>query len=92
MHDDLGGKGEENELEQAQGEPEACPVMSVLQHLQGVTIEVNITIKVHVVEGLHGNLAVPSVLDLILFFLECEVVLDRATWQSNFVVLARTHG
>ena len=71
VHDNLRCEAEEDELEETDGEPEARPVMSVLHHLEAVTIEVDIALKVHVVEGLHGDLVSSTVLELIRIVLEC---------------------
>jgi len=64
--------------------------MSVFHYLQRIAIEVNLAIEVHIVEGLHGNLAGASVLELVGFVLEGQVVFDRATRERGLFVLART--
>jgi hypothetical protein len=92
MHDDLGSKLEEDEFKQAQGESEGCPVMSVLHDFQRISIEVNLTIKVHVVECFHWNLAGSSVLELVGIILEGQVMFDGATWNRGLFILARTEG
>lgn len=92
MHDNLRHKLEEEKLEQAHCEPEACPVMSIFHNLQTVPVEVNIAIKVHVMERLHWDFVPASVLELIGLFLECKVVFDRAAWNSGLFGLARTEG
>jgi hypothetical protein len=92
VHDNLRRKLEENKLEQAQREPEACPVMSIFHHLQTVTIEVNIAIEVHIVECLHWNLVSAPILELIGLILECKIVFDGTAWNSGLFSLARTEG
>lgn len=90
VHDDFRCELEEDKFEQAQGKCEACPIMSVFQNLQTIAIELDVSIKVHVVESLHGDLVCASVLELVGLILECKVVLDRAPGVSGFLVLART--
>lgn len=63
--------------------------MSVFQNLQAVTIELHISLKVHVVEGLHGNFVCASVPELVGFLLEGKVMLDGASGVSGLFVLAR---
>lgn len=92
MHDNFWDEAEQEELEQANGEPEACPVMSVFHHLQTITIELDITIKVHVMERLHRDLVPSAVLGLIGLILEGNVMFDRATRIFSFFVLAGSEG
>jgi hypothetical protein len=89
VHDDLWCKLEKDELEQAQGESEAGPVVSVFKNLQSIAIEVNLAIKVHVVECLHGNLVAPAILGLIRSILEGKVVLNWAARERCLLGLAR---
>lgn len=89
MHDDFRCELEENVLEQASSESEACPVGAVFKNLQTVSVELNITLKVHVVEGLQWDLRLSMVLQLIGVVLESEVVLDWASWQFNLLISAR---
>lgn len=88
MHDNLGGKAEEDKLEETDSKSEACPVMSVFQHLETVTIHVNLAIKVHVIESLHGDLVSSTVLELIGRVLEGKVVLNWAAGKLDLLVLA----
>lgn len=92
MHDNLRHHAEDEELDQANGETEAGPVMAVLHNLQTVAVEVDITIKVHLVESLHGNLVLALVLGLVFGLLEGEVVLDWATGKLGLLILARADG
>ena len=89
MHDNLWCELEEDELEQAQGESEAGPVGSVLEDLEAVAIELNVAVKVHVVESLHWDLGLSAVLETVGLILEGEVMLNWATWGSRLLVLAR---
>lgn len=92
MHNDLGNHASEEELDQAESEAEAGPVVAVLQNLKAVTVEVNLAVKVHLMEGLHGDLVLASILGLILGLLEGEVVLDRAAGELGLLILAGGKG
>lgn len=87
MHDHLGEGLEEEELDQADGEAEASPVVAVLEHLQAVAVEVDVAVEVHLLERLHRDLVLAMVLGLVGGLLEGEVVLHRAAGQSGFLVL-----
>ena len=76
-------------LVQLPGEAEACPVMSVLKDIQSITLEVNISIKVLLEEGGHGNLALAMVFDAVMLAVEFQVVLDRTTGVFSLFILAR---
>jgi hypothetical protein len=92
VHDNLGNHAKEEELNEANGEAEAGPVMTVFHSLEAVTLEVDIAVKVHLVEGLHGDLVVATVLDTVGLLLEVEVVLDTTVRKANLVILARADG
>jgi hypothetical protein len=88
MHDHLRGETEKDEFEEAESKSEARPIVPVLQYLKAVAIEVDVPIKVHVVERLKGNLVSSTILGLIGVMLEGQVVLDWATRKLDFLVLA----
>lgn len=88
MHDDLGNHFEEEVGAEADGEAEACPVMSVFQNLKTVAIEFNIPIEIHFVEGLYGDLVLAMVLGLVGLLLEGEVVLDGSTGVLGLLILS----
>lgn len=92
MHDHLGDHAKEEELDKANGEAEAGPVVAVLHDLQTVALEVDVAVKVHLVEGLHGNLARATVLGAVGILLEVEVVLDGATGVAGLLGLAGADG
>ena len=91
VHDDLWYHSGQEEPEEAQGEAEVCPVVSVFHDLEGVTFEVNKTVKVHLVEGLHWNLVLATVLEAIRLAVELEVVLDWAAGVARLLIFARRH-
>lgn len=89
MHDDFRHHAEQEEAEEAECESEACPVVSVLHHFQTITIEVNLSSKIHFVEGLHRDLVMSTVLDLILLLVKGEVVFDGTAWKFDLIIFAR---
>lgn len=92
MHDDLGNHAEEEVLDQANGEAEVGPVMAELHDLEAVSVKVDVAVKVHLVEGLHGHLVLAMVLGLVLGLLEGEVVLDALARVLCLFVFARADG
>lgn len=79
-------------LVETPGEAEAGPVVSVFQDLQSVTLEVNLSIEVLLVEDLHGNLALATVLGPVMLVVEVQVVLDRAARVLGLLILAGRDG
>lgn len=92
MHNDLGDHASQEVLDQTKGEAEASPVMSVLESLQAVTVEVDVSVEVQLVESLHGDLVLALVLGLVLGLLEGQVVLDGAAGKLGLLGLPRRHG
>jgi len=90
MHDHLRCETEEHEFEEADSKSEARPIMPILEHLKTVAVEINFAIKVHIMEGLHGDLVPPTVLHLIGIILECKVMLDWPTRKLDFFIFARS--
>lgn len=75
-------------LVQLPGETEACPVMSVFEDIQSITLEVNISIKVLLEESCHGDLALAVVFDAVMLAVEFQVVLDGTTGVFSLFILA----
>lgn len=92
VHDDLRKHAKEEELQEANSEAEVGPVMTILHNVKAVTLEVDISIKVLLVEGLHGDLVVATVLVSVGLLLEVEVVLDGAAGELNLLGLAGRYG
>ena len=90
VHNHLWCEAQENKLEQAQREPETSPVMPVFHNLQGIPVEINVSIKIHVVESFHWDLVLSTIFDLIGLILEGKVVFDWAAWKLGFLIFART--
>jgi len=93
VHNNFWDKAKKYMVEEAKSKSEAGPVMSIFHNLQTVSIEIHLSIKVHGIERLHGNLILSAVLSLIGRIFESQVVFNWATWESSFLVLARSeHG
>ncbi len=88
VHEGLGDQTGENILDQAKGEAEAGPIVSVLEDLEAVAIELDVAVEVHLVEGLHGDLVLAIVLGLVRGLLEGQVVLDGLAGIPGLLVLA----
>ncbi len=91
MHDNLGKHACQKEFEEAYGEPEACPVMPILHHVQSIAFEVYLTVEIHLMERLHGDLVSAMVLPAILFIVKLQVALDRLAWEASLFVLPRSN-
>lgn len=88
VHDDLGHHTSKEEPEERQSEAEVGPIVTVLHDLKSVTVEVDITVKVLLVESLHGDLAAAVVLCAVGLLVELEVVLDGGAGEAGLFVLA----
>jgi hypothetical protein len=92
VHDELRNHAQQKVLDQADGEAEAGPVVAVLEDLEAVALEVDVTVKVHLVEGLHGDLVGAMVLLTVGLLLELEVVLDGTAGVLGLGGLAGGNG
>lgn len=92
MHDGLGHHPREEEPEQAQREAEIRPIVAVLHHLEAIPFEIHFAGKVHLVECLHGDLALAAVFLSIIFTLEGEVVLHGPAGVARLFVFAGRDG
>ena len=88
VHNDLGHHAGKEKPEEGQSEAEVGPVVTVLHDLKSVAVEVDITVEVLLVEGLHGDLAAAVVLCAIGLLVELEVVLNGGTGVASLLVLA----
>ena len=89
MHDDLGDHPKKEVLKERGGESKVGPVMSLLKNVQSIALEVNLAIKVELVEGLHGDLVVTLVLGSEISVLELEVMLDTKVRELGLVADTR---
>lgn len=89
MHQQLGNEAKQEVLEETHGEFEVGPVMTVLQALKSVALEVDLTIEVLLVEDLHGDLALAAVGSTVMLAVEVQVVLDGEASVLGLLSLAR---
>lgn len=61
MHNDLGDHAGQKVATKADGELPIGPVVSIFHDLQGVALEVDFAIKVHLVKGFHRYLVLAIV-------------------------------
>lgn len=92
VHNDLGNHASQEVLDQTESEAEANPVVPVFESLQAVAVEIDITVKVHLVESLHGDLVLAMVLRPVFGLLEGQVVLHGAAGELGLLGLPRGHG
>ena len=92
VHQHLGDETKQEVFEKTSGELEVGPVVTVLEALQSITLEVNLTIEVLLVENLHGDLALTTVGGTVVLAVELQVVLDRAAAVLGLLGLARRNG
>lgn len=76
-------------LEEAGGELEVGPVVTVLEALKSIALEVNLAIEVLLVEDNHGDLALSAVSSAVMLAVELQVVLDGKTTVLGLLSLAR---
>lgn len=92
VHQHLGDETKQEMLEKTSSELEVGPVMTVLEALQSIALEVNLTIEVLLIKDLHGNLALAVVGSTIVLAVELQVVLDGAATVLGLLGLARRNG
>jgi hypothetical protein len=85
VHDDLRDHTKKKVFKERGGESKVGPVVSVLKNVQSIALEVNLAIKVKLVEGLHGDLVVSLVLGSEISVLELEVVLNAKVRELGLV-------
>ena len=92
MQQQLGDEAEQEVLEETHGELEVGPVMTVLEGLQSITLEVNLAVEVLLVEDLHGDLALAAVSGTVVLTVELQVVLDGEATVLGLLSLAGGDG
>lgn len=92
MEKHLGDEAKQEVLEEARGELEVGPVVTVLEAVQSIALEVNLTIEVLLVEDDHGDLALSAVSSAVVLAVEVQVVLDGKTTVLGLLGLARRNG
>lgn len=92
MHQQFGDEAKQEVLEEAHGELEVGPVVTVLQSLKSIALEVDLTIEVLLVEDLHGDLALAAVGSTVMLAVEVQVVLDGEASILGLLSLAGRDG
>jgi hypothetical protein len=80
--------GEEEVLDQSEGEAGLGPVVAPLENLEHIAIEFNFTVKVLLLKRLKRNLLLAVVGVAVLGLVELEVVLDGLAGKLGLFVLA----
>lgn len=78
MQQHLRDEAKQEVLEETHGELEVGPVVTVLESLQSIALEVNFAVEVLLVEDLHRNLALATVGGTVMLAVEVQVVLNGA--------------
>lgn len=92
MEEDVDKEGEDDELEEVEGEAKVGPVVAVLKDVENVAVEVGLAIDVHFGEGLDGHLGATGPLGLVGGVLEGDVGLDGAAGELCIIVDALAVG
>lgn len=88
MHNQLRNHAQQEVTEESNGEVEVGPVVTHLQNLKAVSLEVDIAVKELLLERLQGNLVLSIVGVAVLLLVELEVVLNGLAGELGLVVLA----
>lgn len=91
MHNHLRNHAGQEELIQSHREFESGPIMTVLQHFESIALEIDLAIKVHLMEGLHGDLVLAMILGTIMLVVEMQVVLNRTAGEFGLLISAGTN-
>lgn len=92
VNQQLGNETKQEVLVEPHGETEVGPVVTELEALESITLEVNLSIEVLLVEDLHGNLALAAVGSTVMLAVELKVVLDGTTSVLGLLVLTGRNG
>jgi hypothetical protein len=84
----LRNHAKEEVLDQTEGETGLGPVVAPLEDLEHVGVELNLAIKVLLLESLEGDLLLAVVGIAVLVLVELEVVLNGLAGQLGLLVLA----
>lgn len=96
VHKQFGDKPQKEMLVESHCEAEVGPVVSELQTLESVALEVDLAGEVLLVENLHWNLALAAIRGAVMVAVEVQVVLDGTAGVLGLLGLAggdgRCHG
>lgn len=88
MQQHLRDEAKQEVLEETHGELEVGPIVTVLESLQSITLEVDLAVEVLLVEDLHGDLALATVGGTVMLAVEVQVVFDGAAAVLGLLGLA----
>ena len=92
MHDHFRHHTSEEEAKETDGEPEVGPIMSILQNFQSISLEVDRSVKVHLMKCFNWYLALAMVLQPAFLVVELKVMLDGTARVSSLLILSRRDG
>lgn len=88
MNNHLGDEAKKEVLDQSKGEAGLGPVMAPFENLQHIAVEVDLAVKVLLLESLNGNELLAVVSIAVFGLVEFEVVLDGFARKLRLLVLA----
>lgn len=91
MHDQLWQHACQEVTQQAPGEPETGPIMSILQSVQGITFKIHFSREVLLIKGLHRYLCFSTIPILISLGMKVQIMLYWKTWIFDLLGLSRSH-
>jgi hypothetical protein len=89
VHNHFRHHSSKEEPEEREGKAEAGPIVAVFHNLKTVTVELDVSVKVHLVECLHRNPVPATVFEPVALVLEREIVLNRCTRVASLLVDTR---
>jgi len=93
VNDDFRQQVGEDIFEELRSEDHLCPVVSLFHDFEDVTVEVNLFLKVRVVEDLHGNFFLAMIEGLEFWILDGDVLLYFLRGKDDLLILAfSVHG
>lgn len=92
MHNDLWHHASKEKPEQAQCKPEASPVVPVLHHIQTIALEIDFSVEIHLMKGLHGDLVLSVILIFVFLVVESKILFNRLAWELRLLINARRKG
>lgn len=85
----IGGECEEDVPEKIQGKAKGCPIMTILEDLESISVEINTSSKVQLEKDLQRDLVSSVPPRPVTLALETQVVFDRSTGELDFIIESR---
>ena len=92
MHDYFRHHTSKEEAKETNGEPEVGPIVSVFKSFQSISVKVDRSIKVHLMESFNWYLALAMVLQPVFLVVELKIMLDWTAGVSSFLIFSRRDG